>query len=524
MIFKGFCKWLKKKGLSARVTNGAEVGSDKVEKVTTRDAAEPAVIRFGVFELDLESGEIRRSGRRVRLAPQPFKVLEHLARNAGRLVERDDLCRHLWGDTVVDYDSGLNSCVKQIRAVLDDPSTSPRFIETLPRRGYRFIAPVRTVAGGDSHAAVAGPEDGALASGAPSSAAPWRWTAAILAVAAVAATAALLARRPPAGMAADGAAPAGVSPAAYEADLKGRYLLRQTVADDVRRAIGFFEEAIAEDPAYAPAHAGLAETWLRLVQMGAVAAAEGYPRVRSTAERAVELDSAWADAHLLLAQVAWLWDWDPDAAASAFARALELRPSDAQFHQTHAFFLTSLGRHDEAVAQIERARAIDPLSAAVNADVAWIYFFARRYEEALAASRRTLELDPDSLAAHYCRQAAASRLGPGEESYEAALAMMAAVGAPAERLDELRRLGAERGGALVREWWIDAASAGTATVPFYSRALIRLDRGELDRAFELLDESFERRELWLAMVGVDPRFDGVRGDLRYRQLLRRMNR
>ncbi len=102
------------------------------------------VIRFGAFEIDLRSAELRKGGAKVRLQRQPFKMLELLAGQAGILVTRDELRAELWGqDTFVDFDQGLNFCIRQIRTALGDDAQTPRFVETLPRRGYRFIAPIR---------------------------------------------------------------------------------------------------------------------------------------------------------------------------------------------------------------------------------------------------------------------------------------------------------------------------------------------------------------------------------------------
>jgi len=105
-----------------------------------------SVLRFGEFELDTQAGELRRRGALVRLQQQPAKVLSLLARRAGELVTREEIRAAVWGgDTFVNYDQGLNFCVRRIRAALDDPARTPRFVETLPRRGYRFIARVETV-------------------------------------------------------------------------------------------------------------------------------------------------------------------------------------------------------------------------------------------------------------------------------------------------------------------------------------------------------------------------------------------
>src|SRR4030095_5226305 len=103
----------------------------------------PAVLRFATFELTSATGELRQRGDLIKLAPQPFKVLELLACHAGEVVTRAEIRDHVWsGDTFVDFDQGLNFCIRQIREVLRDTADAPRFIETLPRRGYRFLMPV----------------------------------------------------------------------------------------------------------------------------------------------------------------------------------------------------------------------------------------------------------------------------------------------------------------------------------------------------------------------------------------------
>src|SRR3989441_2862798 len=107
---------------------------------------EHTLLRFGVFDVDPESGELRKAGVEINLPPQPAKVLVLLATRAGQLVTRDELRQQVWGkETFVDFEHGLNSCIKQIRAALDDHPETPRYIETRPRRGYRFIAPVQEV-------------------------------------------------------------------------------------------------------------------------------------------------------------------------------------------------------------------------------------------------------------------------------------------------------------------------------------------------------------------------------------------
>src|ERR1044071_5299421 len=109
-------------------------------------SSSPVVLRFGTFELNSAAGELRHGSDVLKLAPQPFKVLEFLARRGGQVVTRIEIRDHVWsGETFVDFDQGLNFCIRQIREVLGDTADAPRFIETLPRRGYRFLTPVTHV-------------------------------------------------------------------------------------------------------------------------------------------------------------------------------------------------------------------------------------------------------------------------------------------------------------------------------------------------------------------------------------------
>src|SRR5215475_300477 len=103
-------------------------------------------LRFDIFELDTAAGELRRQGDRVKLPPQPFRVLELLVRHSGEVVTRNDIRERIWNDAFVDFEQGLNFCIRQIREALGDTADAPRFVETLPRRGYRFLIPVEAPA------------------------------------------------------------------------------------------------------------------------------------------------------------------------------------------------------------------------------------------------------------------------------------------------------------------------------------------------------------------------------------------
>ncbi len=134
----------------------------------SRSNREARLLRFGVFEVDLAAGELRKNGPRIRLQEQPFQVLAALLENAGRVVSRDDLREKIWpADTFVDFDHSVNTAVNKIREALGDSASSPRFVETLARRGYRFIAPVESAAEQDEGTRAGAPSTGAQGRSAP---------------------------------------------------------------------------------------------------------------------------------------------------------------------------------------------------------------------------------------------------------------------------------------------------------------------------------------------------------------------
>src|ERR1700722_5862653 len=132
---------------------------DSVRSAMGPAVPSPRAIRFGVFELDLRSGELQKQGRKIRLEGQPGQVLMCLLENPGELVTRDELQRKLWPeDPLVNFEHGLNAAVKRLRQALSDSADNPRFIETLPRRGYRFIAPIQVVSGSEGVATPSAPK------------------------------------------------------------------------------------------------------------------------------------------------------------------------------------------------------------------------------------------------------------------------------------------------------------------------------------------------------------------------------
>jgi TolB-like protein/DNA-binding winged helix-turn-helix (wHTH) protein/Flp pilus assembly protein TadD len=483
-------------------------------------------VSFGVFDMDLETGELRKHGLRVRLQRQPFDVLAVLIGRAGDVVTRAELQQTLWpGNTFVDFDHGLNKAINKIRTALGDSADTPRFVETVARRGYRFLADVT----------VSAPPPVVTPGAAPPKRA-WRWmpAASVAAVLAVAALAWIVysttrgqpsihslavlpleslssdpsqdyfadgmtdelitelgrisalrvisrtsvmsykhTRKPlreiarelnvdavvegtvlrqgdlvritaqlidgtsdthlwsdsyqgelrnalalqnnvaraiagqirvnlnPQEQAALRSAPV-VNPAAYESYLKGRYFWNKRTANGLSTALAYFNQAIEQDPTYARAYAGLADTYALLGdwQYSVMTPKEALPKAKAAAMKAIALDPTLGEGHTSLGFCLDGFDWNFADAGKEFARAIALTPGYATAHHWYAWHL-ALGRHyDEALVEMRKAQNLDPLSLVINADLAELLSLAHADEEAIRQSRRTLELDPAFGLAH----------------------------------------------------------------------------------------------------------------------------
>src|ERR1700674_2083796 len=193
-----------------------------------------------------------------------------------------------------------------------------------------------------------------------------------------------------------------VNPEAYESYLKGRYFWNKRTADGLKVALAYFNQAIEEDPKYAEAYSGLADTYALLGdwQYAVIPPKEAFPRAKASAIKALELDSALGEAHNSLAFVLDGFDWDFDAASKEFHRAIELNPGYATAHHWYAWHLSLLGQFDEAIAEMKKAQNLDPLSLIINSDLAELLGLAHSYEESIQQSRKTIEMDPNFAFAH----------------------------------------------------------------------------------------------------------------------------
>lgn len=322
--------------------------------------AKPTV-RFVDVELDFQSGEVRRGGEPLKLAPQQYQVLALLVSRPGELVTRDELRRHLWGDdSYVDFDAGLNFCIAQLRLALGDSAAAPRFIQTAPRRGYRFIAAVVPPA----HQ----PPPPAQVTLAVPSRASWRLLAAGLAGAVIGGLLVTGLTRP-----GESGAPAPSAVAAYE---RARRNLETSEPSELRDRMLLFQRAVAEHPRYADAFAGMAIAHTLAGSIRFAPTDDAYARARAAARAALAEDPYNADAHAALGFEALHGRWDWDESEDHLQRALRRAP-------THEFALTTLSRlrsgrsrHAEAIALAARAVDAAPASIRARLGLGWSHLHA----------------------------------------------------------------------------------------------------------------------------------------------------
>jgi serine/threonine-protein kinase len=312
---------------------------------------------------------------------------------------------------------------------------------------------------------------------------------------------------------------------AYHLYLKGRYFTNRRTNEWLVKGVEHFQQAIAVDPSFALAYAGLADAYALLgSSTGGRAPSDTYPRAKAAALKALEIDESLAEAHNSLGFFRLLYDWDWPAARLEFKRAIELNPSYAPAHDGYGFYCKALGRHEEAVAACERARDLDPLSPFFHISIGWAYYFARDYEAAIENDMKAVELDAGSAFAYWNIGLAEAQLG---RKAEAVVALRRAAelssGLPAF-LGHLGYVyGAAGRGAEARALLgaLDQRAAREYVSPYY-RAIIHVGLGQADAAFEWLERAYAERASFLAYLAVEPALDPLRGAPRFADLVRRV--
>jgi TolB-like protein/tetratricopeptide (TPR) repeat protein len=308
---------------------------------------------------------------------------------------------------------------------------------------------------------------------------------------------------------------------AHQLYLKGRFFWNKRTGNDLKKSIDYFEQAIAADPNYALAYAGVADAYVLLPGYSGGNPRDCYPKAIAAAKKALELDDTLAEARTSLALAIWYYDFDFSQANREFQRAIELNPNYAIAHQQYGNnTLSAIGRFNDAIAEGKRAVELDPLSLVINADLGVDYYYARRYDEAIAQLRKLLEMDPGYYFAYVTLGEALEMKGARDAAiaeYQKAralnddplvLALLAhAYGLSGNKMEAEKILDQLK--ALSKERYVSA----------YSFALAYLGLGNKEEALRRLEQSYQDRAgADIGWIRVDPLLDLLHGDPRFEAL------
>ncbi len=309
---------------------------------------------------------------------------------------------------------------------------------------------------------------------------------------------------------------------AYRLYLQGRFYWNKREEKDFRKAVEYLSQAIALDPKYALAYAGLADSYALLSTFGFIPPAEGVSKAREFANRALSLDDSMAEPHTTLAYLSLTYDYDFSASEPEFKRAIGLNPNYATAHQWYGEMLLNAGRFDEAAVEYRRALELEPLSLPINWDFGRFLYMSRRYDESIAQHKKTIELDPGFARAH--RTLAEVYRVKGDYA-----------NAAEERAKVLDLIGQPENAALIRSTFARDGWLGFLRLVTAQNSALKdinnnwvvakayVDLGEKDKAFAELNKAYDLRLSSLCWLKIEPQMDPLRSDPRYQDLLRRMN-
>ena len=315
------------------------------------------------------------------------------------------------------------------------------------------------------------------------------------------------------------------NPEAYQLYLRGRYFWNKRTEEGLRKSIDYYEQATKLDPNYALAYVGISDSYgMTTVTAGTFPPGEAASKAKETALRALEIDDTLAEAHNSLAQVKMNFDWDWPGAEHEFRRAIELNPTYGEGHHRYAHYLTAMRRVSEAFDESEKFLQLDPLNVAAQNHLGFHYLYTREYDQALAELRKTAEMEPNFLGMflYLGWVYEQKRMYP-----EAIVTLQQAVKLSATPL-MLASLGhayalsgrkAEAQNILTQ---LDDLSR-QRYVSAYDRAVVYVGLGESEQALDWLQRAYQERSQFMIYLDTDPRFDGLRTDARFQDLLRRMN-
>ncbi len=309
---------------------------------------------------------------------------------------------------------------------------------------------------------------------------------------------------------------------AYRLYLQGRFLWNKRTVKSLKQSIDYFEQAIAIDPQYALAYAGLADCHQMLAEYLAATPKEAFTKAREAAEKALSIDDELAEAHTSLAYTLAFYDWNWIEAEREFKRALELDPNYATAHHWYSELLMAVGRFDEAIAENERAAQLDPTSLIIQTNFAAFYFITRDFDESLRRAQHVIDADPGFAYAYIFICFSSEAKGLRKESVEAYIRSVELFGEYAAA-EELRSVLDKKG--IDAAWQKRIEQVDPARQPWFSalwRSILFTFSGNKQRAIDCLEQAYDHRDRWIVNIKYSPGYDFFRDEPRFQELVRRI--
>ncbi|HEY0428292.1 MAG TPA: winged helix-turn-helix domain-containing protein [Pyrinomonadaceae bacterium] len=438
------------------------------------------IYQFDCFRLEAESRRLWCDDKPLRLPSKTFDVLLYLVERHGAVVEREELLREIWRDQFVE-DGNLTVRITEIRKMLGDTLGEARFIATVSRRGYCFVARVREIEENEQSASF----DKTGTSREKSN----------------------LKNRP------------AVNDEAYRTFLKGLHLNGKRTKEAIEKGLEYFRRAVELDSTFALAYVWIAQSYRLLNDFSILSHAEAMPLIKQNLERAVALEPDLAEARTLSGYIKFVHEWNWQEAENEFRRAVELNPNSILARYSYANFLKHIRRFDEASQQLNQALELDPLSPVLNQMLGAFLFYEKRYTEADAHFREQAELYPNSFV-NYVFLSACSMM---RDDFAASLCEIQKAYALEPSFEVSALLGAAkaRAGNVVEARKILRKLEKAETTPFETFYLY-LALGERGRALSFLERSLERKTVDHILLNIDPRADELRSDEQFTEIFSRI--
>jgi serine/threonine protein kinase/tetratricopeptide (TPR) repeat protein len=310
---------------------------------------------------------------------------------------------------------------------------------------------------------------------------------------------------------------------AYQLYLQGLFYWNKGAAADFKTASDFFTQAVQKDPRYALAYAGLADTYSLMGDYGYLASSEAWPKAKTAAMQALDIDSTLAEAHTSLGLVREHFEWDWPGAEQEFRRAIELNPNSASAHHWFGEYLTNMGQFQEALRETGKAQELDPLSRLINTTIGWQLYLGGQNDQAIEQLRKVLDIDPKFAPARRLLEGVYAQSGQHKEAVAEREKMLSLFGG-SELVASVEQDFNKSGYRGVLQSWIDGLTEVSkhGHVSSYSIGEAYMRMGEKEKAIQRLQQAYDEHDTELVSLGVEPVFSPVRSDARFQEILRRM--